>query len=177
MISVIVRFKNEARYLGAVLQAVRAQSSREQVQVVAVDNLSSDGSRRIASDYADVLLDIEDDRPGAALNKAIDACSGSSVAVLSAHAVPAHDRWLENLGSWLANSAVLGTYGGQLYPVTSEFLDKRDLDIFSCLTPRTESRDSDFWNANSIFHRTAWEKDSSMKKSSNWRITTGPSDI
>lgn len=159
MISVIVRFKNEARYLAAVLQAVRAQSSRERVQVVAVDNLSSDGSRRIASEYADMMLDIDDYRPGAALNKAIDACAGSSVVILSAHAIPAHDRWLEDLGSWLANPAVLGTYGGQLYPVTSKFLDKRDLDIFSCLAPRTESRDSDFWNANSVFHRTAWEKE------------------
>lgn len=159
MISIIVRFKNEARYLAAVLQAVRAQSTRERVQVVAVDNLSTDGSRRIAAEYADMMLDIDDYRPGAALNKAIDACSGSSVVILSAHAIPAHDRWLDNLGSWLANPAVLGTYGGQLYPVTSRFLDKRDLDIFSCLTPRTEARDSDFWNANSVFHRTAWEKE------------------
>ncbi|MEV6927403.1 HEAT repeat domain-containing protein [Dactylosporangium sp. NPDC051485] len=159
MISVIVRFKNEANYLAAVLQAIRTQSSRERVQVVAVDNLSSDGSRRIASEYADMMLDIDDYRPGAALNKAIDACSGSSVVILSAHAIPAHDRWLDNLSSWLANPAVLGTYGGQLYPITSRFLDKRDLDIFSSLTPRTEARDSDFWNANSVFHRTAWEKE------------------
>ena len=31
-------------------------------------------------------------RPGAALNKAIDACSGSAVVILSAHAIP----WLRS---------------------------------------------------------------------------------
>lgn len=159
VISVIVRFKNEATYLGAVLQAIRDQQTREHIEVVAVDNLSNDGSRQIAQDFADRLLDIDDYRPGAALNKAIDACSGSAVVVLSAHAIPANETWLNSLASWLPNPAVLGTYGGQLYPITSRFLDKRDLDIFSGLRPRTERRDSDFWNANSIFHRSSWEKE------------------
>ncbi|MGH3943114.1 MAG: HEAT repeat domain-containing protein [Pseudonocardiaceae bacterium] len=159
MISVIIRFKNEASYLGAVLHAVRNQQTREQIEVVAVDNLSDDGSRQLASDYADLLLDIDDYRPGAALNKAIDGCSGSAVVILSAHAIPANDTWLTNLASWLPNPAVLGTYGSQLYPITSRFLDKRDLDIFSSLRPRTERRDSDFWNANSIFQRKTWEKE------------------
>jgi hypothetical protein len=159
VISIIVRFKNEATYLAAVLQSVRAQHFCERVEVIAVDNVSEDGSRRIAADYADVMLDIDDYRPGAALNKAIEACSGSSVVIVSAHAIPANDMWLANLTSWLGNPATLGTYGGQVYPVTSRFLDKRDLDIFSSLRPRTERRDSDFWNANSVFHRSNWEKE------------------
>jgi len=159
MISVVVRFRNEITYLEAVLVAIRSQTIRETVEVVAVDNLSDDGSRAIAARYADVLLDIDDYRPGAALNKAIDVCSGTAVVILSAHAIPANDTWLNSLASWLANPAVLGTYGGQLYPITSRFLDKRDLDIFSSLRPRTEERDSDFWNANSIFQRKSWEKE------------------
>lgn len=159
MISVIVRFKNEATYLEAVLQAIRAQHIRDRLELVAVDNESDDGSREIAVRYADLLLDIDDYRPGAALNKAVAACSGSSVVIVSAHAIPGSDRWLANLTAWLANPEVLGTYGAQLYPVTSRFLDKRDLDIFSGLRPRTEAADSDFWNANSVFHRSSWEKE------------------
>jgi glycosyltransferase involved in cell wall biosynthesis len=159
VISIIVRFRNEAAYLAAVLQAIRAQHFRERVEVVAVDNLSEDGSRRIALRYADLMLDIDDYRPGAALNKAIEACSGSAVVILSAHAIPANDMWLANLTSWLGNPATVGTYGSQIYPVTSRFLDKRDLDIFSGLRPRTERYDSDFWNANSVFHRSTWEKE------------------
>jgi glycosyltransferase involved in cell wall biosynthesis len=60
LISVIIRFKNEANYLKAVLQAVRAQRTLEPVEVVVVDNRSTDGSRTIAGEYADVLLDIQD---------------------------------------------------------------------------------------------------------------------
>jgi HEAT repeat protein len=158
LISVIIRFKNEANYLKAVLQAVRAQRTLEPVEVVVVDNRSTDGSRTIAGEYADVLLDIQDYHPGAALNQAISACSGDAIAVLSAHALPANSAWLDNISSWLTNPAVLATYGSQLYPIDSRFLDKRDLDIFSDLRPRTEARDSDLWNANSVFQRTAWEK-------------------
>jgi len=159
LISVIVRFKNEATYLAAVLQAIRAQHIPERLELVAVDNRSDDGSREIAVRYADLLLDIDDYRPGAALNKAVTACSGSEVVIVSAHAIPANDTWLANLTAWLANPSVLGTYGAQVYPVTSRFLDKRDLDIFSGLRPRTEATDSDFWNANSFFHRSSWEKE------------------
>lgn len=158
MISVIVRFRNEATYLAAVLQAVRAQHCRERVEVVAVDNKSDDGSRQIVAHYADAVLDIDEYRPGAALNKAIESCTGDTIVIVSAHAIPANDRWLTDLTTWQANPTVLGAYGAQLYPVTSRFLDKRDLDIFSGLRPRTEHQDSDFWNANSTFQRSFWDK-------------------
>lgn len=158
-LSVIVRFHNEATHLAYVLAAIRAQHSLQGVEIVAIDNASTDDSRLIAERLADTVLDITDYRPGAALNRAIDSCTGGALVVLSAHALPATRSWLENLTSWLSNPGVLGTYGAQLYPVTSRFLDKRDLDIFSSLRPRTELSDSDFWNANSCFLRSAWDKE------------------
>ncbi len=158
-LNVIIRFKDEATYLEAVLRAIREQHCDHRVEIVAIDNSSTDNSGEIAARYADVLLDISEYRPGAALNQAISSCNGDAVVILSAHAIPANRSWLENLTAWLPNHDVLGTYGAQLYPVTSRFLDKRDLDIFSSLRPRTETRDSDFWNANSAFLRSFWEKE------------------
>jgi HEAT repeat protein len=158
-LNIIVRFKDEATYLEAVLRAIREQHCDHQIEIVAIDNSSTDNSSAIAARYADVLLDISEYRPGAALNQAINSCNGDAVVILSAHAIPANRTWLENLTAWLPNQDVLGTYGAQLYPVTSRFLDKRDLDIFSGLRPRTETRDSDFWNANSAFLRSFWEKE------------------
>ncbi|MBC8092556.1 MAG: HEAT repeat domain-containing protein [Pseudonocardia sp.] len=158
-LSVIVRFRNEGAYLGTVLNAVREQHCEQSVEIVAIDNASTDDSRRIAERYADVVLDITDYRPGAALNRAIESCSGDALVVLSAHAIPANRRWLAKLTSWLPDTRVLGIYGAQLYPITSRFLDKRDLDIFSDLRPRVESSDSDFWNANSTFLRSRWDKE------------------
>lgn len=158
-LSIIVRFRNEGSYLEAVLRAVREQHCQLPVEVVAIDNSSTDDSLEIASRYADVVLDINEYKPGAALNHAIESCSGDALVVLSAHAIPANRSWLENLTAWLPNPQVLGTYGAQVYPITSRFLDKRDLDIFSDLRPRTERHDSDFWNANSTFTRGHWEKE------------------
>jgi hypothetical protein len=158
-LNIIVRFKDEATYLEAVLRAIREQRCEHQVEIVAIDNSSKDNSAEIAARYADLLLDISEYRPGAALNQAISSCNGDALVILSAHAIPANKSWLENLTAWLPNQDVLGTYGAQLYPVTSRFLDKRDLDIFSGLRPRTERGDSDFWNANSTFLRSTWEKE------------------
>lgn len=157
-LSVLIRFKNEARHLSAVLRAIRAQRCSHTVEVVAIDNASTDGSRAIAQELADRVLDIDDYRPGAALNQGIEVCSGDGIVVVSAHAVPANDTWLEAVAAWLCNPNVVGTYGAQLYPLTAKFLDKRDLDIFSDLTPRTETGDTDFWNANAALRRSFWEK-------------------
>src|SRR5260221_539257 len=143
-LTIIVRFRNEAVHLEAVLRAVREQRCDHQVEIVAIDNSSTDNSRIIAARYADLVLDISEYQPGAALNQAIGSCTGDGVVILSAHAIPANMSWLENLTAWLPNPEVLGTYGAQLYPITSRFLDKRDLDIFSGLRPRTEVCDSDF---------------------------------
>ncbi|MCX4763822.1 HEAT repeat domain-containing protein [Streptomyces sp. NBC_01275] len=157
-LSVIVRFRNEAVHLGAVLRAIRAQRCSVPVEIVAVDNASTDGSRDIAAQFADKLVQITDYRPGAALNRSIERCSGDHVVVVSAHAIPSDERWLENLIRPLRNPDVLGVYGGQIYPISAKFLDKRDLDIFSDIRPRSETRDSDFWNANSAFGVSSWEK-------------------
>ena len=156
-ISVIVRFRNEERWLEPVLASIRAQRCPGEVELVAVDNLSSDGSREIAERSADVVLEIDDYRPGAALNQAIAACSGDAVAVLSGHALPADDSWLEALTGPAEDAGHIGVYGAQVYPQDSRFLDKRDLDIFSDRRPREETADADFWNANSALTARAWE--------------------
>jgi glycosyltransferase involved in cell wall biosynthesis len=155
-ISVIVRFHNEERYLGAVLEALRSQSAAD-FEILAVDNCSKDRSRQIASRYADRILTIEHYQPGKALNGAIEQAKGDRIAVISAHAIPANADWLRTLCAGLDGDRVAGVYGGQLYPIHSRFLDKRDLDIFSALEPRVEREQSDFWNANSVFPRSAWE--------------------
>jgi HEAT repeat protein len=158
MLSVIVRFHNEITHIEAVLQAIRAQRTDQKVEIVAVDNVSKDGSREIAEAFADQLIDVDDYRPGIALNRAIETARGDTIAIVSAHAIPENDRWLANLTAKADEPDVLAVYGAQVYPLNAKFLDKCDLDIFSDIRPRSETRDSDFWNANSAFQRSAWER-------------------
>ncbi len=158
-VSVIVRFHNEAGYLEATLRAVRSQYFPDgEFEICAVDNDSSDGSSAIAERYADQMLQIGTYRPGQALNMAIEKARGRNIAVLSAHTIPADRSWLRRLWTHMDSPRLAGVYGGQLYNLHSRFLDKRDLDIFSTLEPRVETRDSDFWNANSMFPRACWEE-------------------
>lgn len=158
MTSVIVRFHNEERHLRAVLEAVRGQRQSDSLEIVGVDNRSSDGSVRIAHELCDKVLEIDEYRPGAALNMAVESASGDALVALSAHSIPRDESWLTRLLRTVEDDNVLGVYGGQVYPRESRFLDKRDLDIFSGWAVRDEYTDSDFWNANSAFRRAEWEK-------------------
>lgn len=156
-ISVVVRFRNEAAHLGAVLEAVRAQYVQAQVELTGVDNLSSDTSRKIAERYCDRVIPLAAYAPGAALNRAIEAVPCEYAAFLSAHTIPSNAGWLAALLREAKKPDTLGVYGAQIYPYYSRFLDKRDLSIFSTPKRRIETRDSDLWNANSMISRSAWE--------------------
>ena len=157
-ISIIIRFKNEAAFLPAVLAAAAGQRvPGATVRIIGVDNGSSDGSRALADRLCDRVLAIDDYMPGAAINLVMREESCDFACVLSAHTLPASNRWLQSLLAETQKPDTLGVYGAQLYPVNSRFLDKRDLDIFSTRRPRIEVSDSDFWNANSMFARTSWD--------------------
>jgi hypothetical protein len=158
-ISVVIRFKNEEQYIDAVLSAVSSQHfPAGEFEIIGVDNSSSDRSAEIFSRYAARVIKTEDYRPGKALNKAINISSAKYICVLSAHTIPANVNWLRTLHRHMETPRLAGVYGAQLYPVHSRFLDKRDLDIFSTLTPRVETQDSDLWNANAMFPRALWEQ-------------------
>ena len=106
-IAVVIRFKDESRYLPAVLSAVSSQRVvGARVRIVGVDNGSVDGSREVAEHYCDRVLAIADYRPGAAINLAMreEACDFGCV--LSAHTIPASDTWLAALLTAAATPAL-----------------------------------------------------------------------
>ncbi|MBV9684920.1 MAG: glycosyltransferase, partial [Solirubrobacterales bacterium] len=157
-VAVVIRFRDEARWLQPVLAAVRAQRCAAEVELIGGDNASADGSRAVAEDCMDQVLHIEDYHPGAALNKLIASARSETVVVLSAHALPANERWLASLLDGLADPGALAVYGAQVFPLNSPFVDKRDLDIFAHPRSRRETADSVLWNANAAFPRREWER-------------------
>lgn len=158
-ISVIVRFHNEIKYIDAVYKAVRSQKVKYNIEIISIDNRSTDGSLEVANVYSDKVLSVGVYEPGKALNLGIFESSGSIIVVLSAHTIPGNEHWLSNLVKPLIDNgrSIIATYGAQIYPYYSEFLDKRDLDIFNFAEPRKETYDTDFWNANSAFRREVWD--------------------
>lgn len=160
-ISIIIRFNNESKYLTNVFEAILKQNIELPIEIISVNNNSTDNSRSIAEKYSDLIIDMKQYEPGKALNAAIEKSNGSIIVILSAHTIPGNRSWLKNLISPFIvknkNEELIATYGAQIYPYYSQFLDKRDLDIFNFASCRYEYHDTDFWNANSAFQRKTWE--------------------
>lgn len=157
MISIIVRTKNEERWIGSCLEAIDRQT-RSDIEVILVDNLSSDKTVEKALSYGVKLVTIEKFTPGAAINRGIEAASGEIIVCLSGHCIPVDEHWLDHLVQELEDDSIGGVYGRQEPLAFTPDLDKRDLLITFGLDRREQVKDSFFHNANSAFRRSMWEQ-------------------
>ncbi len=155
MISIIVRTKNEERWIGSCLEAIGRQT-RSDHEVVLVDNNSTDMTVAKALQYGVTLVSIDEFKPGAAINRGIETARGDTVVCLSGHCIPVDDHWLENLVAGLEDDTVAGVYGRQEPLAFTPDIDKRDLLITFGLDPRVQIKDSFFHNANSAFRKSTW---------------------
>lgn len=156
-VSVIVRTLNEERWIDACLRSVYEQDYSN-LEVVLVDNQSTDQTLEIVSGYPVVLETIEEFRPGLALNMGVRASSGDVLVFISGHCVPVDTRWLRSLISPLDDPDIAGVYGRQEPLSYTSDLDKRDLLTVFGLDPKLQRRDPFFHNANSAMRRELWER-------------------
>ena len=156
-VSVIIRTLNEERWIDACLRAVYDQDHPD-VEVVLVDNRSTDRTLDIVSGYPVVLETIDEFRPGLALNIGVRASSGDVLVFISGHCVPVDPHWLTNLIAPLDDPEVAGVYGRQEPLSYTSDLDKRDLLTVFGLDPKVQRRDPFFHNANSAMRRSTWDR-------------------
>jgi len=156
-VSVIIRAKNEERWIATCLGAIFEQSFKD-FEVILVDNKSTDRTVEKAGQYNVRILSIEDYRPGKALNLGIGAAKGEFLAFLSAHCIPKDKNWLSSLLRNFQDSSVAGVYGRQEPMAQTSDLDKRDLLIVFGLDRKVQLKDNFFHNANSMIRRSVWEK-------------------
>lgn len=157
LISIIIRTKNEERWIGRCLRMVFQQKLND-FEVIVVDNNSSDKTLHIARKYPIKKVNIDDYLPGRAINVGVKASTGKFIVCLSAHCIPRDDEWLGNLYRNMEDNRIAGTYGRQLPFSYSSNLDKRDLLITFGLDHRIQIKDHFFHNANSIVRRDIWDK-------------------
>jgi len=155
LISIVVRTKNEERWIGSCLEAIGRQT-RTDWEVVLVDNKSTDATVAKALQYGVTLVSIDAFKPGAAINRGIEAATGDIIVCLSGHCIPVNEHWLANLVAGLDDDTVAGVYGRQEPLAFTPDLDKRDLLITFGLDPRVQIKDSFFHNANSAFRKSTW---------------------
>ena len=157
LVSIIIRTRNEERWITPCLRAVFNQTYRN-VEVVLVDNGSTDRTVKRACEFAARVVRIDQFLPGKAINDGIRAARGEILVCLSGHCVPVNEHWLANLVRELADPAVAGVYGRQEPLSYSSDFDKRDLITVFGLDRKVQVRDSFFHNANSAFRRDVWDR-------------------
>ena len=160
MISVVIRTRNEERWIRPCLEGVMRQQVEHPVEVVLVDNASSDKTvERAQAICPDLkLVELSDFLPGHALNEGVRASSGEYIVCLSAHCPPVDEHWLANLLRNLDDPEVAGVYGRQVPTRFTSAVDKRDLLLTFGLDRRVQVRDTFFHNANSMLSRKVWER-------------------
>jgi len=97
--SIVLVTRNGGQRLAAVLDAIDAQRGRGDVEMVAVDSGSTDGTRDRLASRVDCLVEIDprDFNHGATRNRAIAAATAPIVVLLVQDAVPRGPDWLDEL--------------------------------------------------------------------------------
>ena len=159
LVSIIVRTKNEEKWISACLTKIFDQTYKN-IEVILVDNNSTDNSVAKAKMFPIKIVHYKDEvfLPGKAINIGIKLSKGDYIVCLSGHCIPTNKYWLENLLSNLNDKNIAGVYGRQEPLSYTNDLDKRDLLTVFGLDKKTQIKDPFFHNANSCFRREFWNK-------------------
>ncbi len=125
-----------------------------------VDSGSLDRTREIAaaSGARIVQLRSEDFTFGHSLNLGVQEARGSLIAIVSAHAIPTGEHWLERLVAPLRRAETAMVFGGQRGHAVSKFSEARDFERVFPSRPQAMDDEHVFVNnANSAVRRDLWE--------------------
>lgn len=151
-ISLIIRCKNESKWIKILLQVLKKQSYKN-YELIFCDNLSEDNSLDIIKkNNVKKIVKIKDYTPGYSINRGVQNARGKYIVVLSAHCIPSDNDWLKKLVKFLEiNKSLVAAYGKQVPLPNSN--PKNTIDL--CTTFRDEkiifSNDPYFNNANAIY--------------------------
>jgi rhamnosyltransferase len=121
MISVVIRVRNAAGDLDRCLAGLKRQvlPGGEELELIVVDNDSTDGTRRVAQRYGAAVVPISraEFSWGRALNRGIARAHGAVVLLLSSDATPTDENCVRHMVEPFQEPDVAVVYGRQLpYP-------------------------------------------------------------
>lgn len=159
-VSIVFRALNEEKYFEQALQACREQVLDDLTfDIVLVDSGSTDRTLEIAEEYDCQIVHIPKHQFsfGRSLNWGCEAASGDYLIFISAHCIPTHNRWLQNLIQPLLDNIATYSYGRQLGNEASKFSEKQ---LFAKYFPDFDKSPQDGFfinNANSAITKSAWQ--------------------
>jgi glycosyltransferase involved in cell wall biosynthesis len=159
-ISIIIRSKNEERFIGQALSAIFKQDIDLPFEVILIDSGSTDRTLEIARGYSVRLYEIDNHHftYGRALNYGASLAQGRYLVNLSAHCIPTDTAWMARLVSCLrTDSRIAATYGGQVPIKGLNPFEERSL--MAVFTPDNNGViGAPFSNSNCAIRKATWEK-------------------
>jgi rhamnosyltransferase len=166
-VSIVIRTKNEARYIEETLNKVLSQEFVGSYEIIIVDCGSTDPTLDIVQKYDVKLIHIppKEFTYGRSLNVGTGNAKGQFVVNLSAHALLRDAKWLANLMDGFEDEKVAGVYGrqvsnGRLNPFES-FQNERffgEKKMTFALQNKTALQKLHFSNANSAIRKKVWQR-------------------
>jgi len=157
--SIVIRARDEGAHLGRLLDGITLQDLGN-VEIVLVDSGSTDDTAAIADAHGARVVRIDPARftYGRALNLGCAAARGPACVLISAHCVPANDRWLARLLEPLRDPSVAAAYGKQLPLAGTRPYEQRNLLHGFPFGSRRQTSHFFFHNANAVVRREVWER-------------------
>ena len=159
LITIIIRGKNESRWLKILLKEIKKQTIKN-YEIIFCDNNSSDNSLEILKKYkVKKIIKFKKYIPGQILNRAIKKSSGKYICILSAHCIPVNKKWLEeHLEQINKNENIAASFGKQIPMPGTSVQNLIDLDIIFKDQPILYNKDPYLNNANSIYKANILKK-------------------
>ena len=127
-VSIIIRTKNEERWISSCLRAVLDQSYKD-FEIIIVDNNSNDKTVEKAKNFRiKKVINIDDYLPGKALNLGIEKSNGEYFVCLSAHCIPTGNDWLKILISSIEEDEIYAGVFNKCYGI--ECIGLRYFNVF-----------------------------------------------
>lgn len=113
-ISIIIRAFNEQTPLATLLKSLKSQEyDPEKVEIIVVDNGSTDKTAQIAKNYGAIVVTLTQDEfnyPRSS-NLGISAARAPIVGLISAHAEPVEKTWISSSLKWFEDPEICGVWG------------------------------------------------------------------
>jgi glycosyltransferase involved in cell wall biosynthesis len=160
-ISIVFRALNEEKFFEQALIACRRQKLNGlEYEIILVDSGSTDRTLEIAEKYDCRIVNIPKHKFsfGRSLNWGCEVAQGDYLVFISAHCIPVHEQWLQNLIQPLIDEAAVYSYGRQIGNEHSKFSEKQ---LFAKYFPEYDKNpQQDYFvnNANAALCASAWKE-------------------
>ena len=157
--SIVIRCFNEEKHIGNLLEKIKQQNFNG-IEVVIVDSGSTDQTLLIVERYPVKLVQVapEEFTFGYALNCGCAVANGDILIFASAHVLPTHDDWIEQLIKHFEDPRVSLVYGRQVGADTTKYSENQ---VFKKMFPAESNfqQGTPFCNnANSAIRADLWRK-------------------